>query len=140
MNVMTEMRNTPERVKVRGIVSSGVGESKLFTEIPWVRKQFAEKLGIDPCPGTLNIIVLPEDRNKLAAIKNLKGIEIVPEDSSYCTGKGFVASVNDRLRGAVIIPHVSNYPEAQLEIISSEHIKQSLALEDGDVVEVEIYN
>ena len=73
---MTEKKSKSDAsdcVRVRGIVSSGLGKSVLFTEIPWVKKQFREKLGIDPVPGTFNVIVLPEDRDKLADIKKMKG-------------------------------------------------------------------
>lgn len=128
--------NTPEHITVHGTVSSGIRESKLFTEIPWVRKQFKDKLGINPYPGTLNIIVLPEDRSKLTTIKNTKGVEIIPEDINLCAAKSFTALINGRIKGAVIIPLVPNYPEYQLEIISSEHIKQALSLKDGDAIEV----
>ncbi len=130
--------NNAELIKVRGIVSSGVGESKVFTEIPWVRRQFIDKLGISPYPGTFNITVLPEDRERLNVIKNTKGVEIIPEDVNFCSANSFPALVNGRIRGAVIIPLILGYPQAQLEIISSEHIKQSLSLKDGDLVDVEI--
>ena len=130
--------NNAELIKVRGIVSSGVGESKVFTEIPWVRRQFIDKLGISPYPGTFNITVLPEDRERLNVIKNTKGVEIIPEDMNFCSANSFPALVNGRIRGAVIIPLIPGYPQAQLEIISSEHIKQSLSLKDGDLVDVEI--
>ncbi len=125
-------------LRVRGIVSSGLGKSFLFTEIPWVKRQFREKLGIDPVPGTLNIIVLSEDRSKLVDIKNMKGIGIVPEEKNYCAGESFIVSINDRVSGALVIPKVPDYPAEQLEIISSEHIKQTLKLKDGDIVEIEI--
>jgi len=136
---MTENENAYESIKIRGTITSGAGESKLFTETPWVRRQFIEKLGIDPYPGTLNVIVLPEDEGKLDDIKCIRGIEIVPEDTNYCTGKGFIALINSRIKGAVIIPRVPDYPATQLEIISPENIKQSLSLENGNVVEIEIY-
>jgi len=131
--------NTPEVIKVRGIVISGVRESKLFTEIPWVRGQFIDKLGINPYPGTFNISVLSEDREGLNIIRNTKGVEIIPEDINYCAAYSFSAVVNGRIRGAVLIPLVPDYPSDQLEIISSEHIKQSLSLKDGDLAEVEIH-
>ena len=130
--------DTPELIKVHGIVTGGVGESKSFTEIPWVRRQFIDKLGINPCPGTFNITVLPEDREKLKLIRNTKGVEIVPEDTNYCAANSFPALINGRIGGAVLIPLIPGYPPAQLEIISSEHIKQSLSLKDGDLVEVEV--
>jgi riboflavin kinase len=137
---MKRGKNTAtEFIKIRGIVSSGAGESKLFTEIPWARKQFREKLGFNPHPGTFNIIVLPEDRDKLKSIKNMKGITILPEDVNFCAGKSFIARINDRVKGGVIIPLIPSYPEGQLEVISAEHIKNSLSLRDGDLVEIDIY-
>ena len=126
-------------IKLRGKVTSGLGESGFFTEIPWVRKQFVDKLGINPHPGTLNIAVLAEDRERLSAIREAKGIEIVPEEVNFCAANSFPALVSGKVRGAVIIPLVPNYPPAQLEIISPENIKQSLSLKDGDLVEVEVY-
>jgi CTP-dependent riboflavin kinase len=45
---------------------------------------------------------------------------------------------NRKIKGAIIIPLVPDYPHAQLEIISSEHIKESLSLKDGDIVDLEV--
>ncbi|MFC2013433.1 DUF120 domain-containing protein [Chloroflexota bacterium] len=128
-----------EIVKLRGRVASGKRESRFFTGIPWVRKQFIEKLGIDPYPGTLNITMLDEDKGKLNKVRQSKGIEITPEDVNLCTANSFSVMVNGKIKGAAIIPLVSNYPQAQLELISNENIKQSLSLKDGDLIEVEVY-
>jgi len=126
-------------VKLRGVVTSGVGESQSFTEIPWVKKQFIDKLGINPYPGTFNILVLDEDRERLNAVREAKGIEIVPEDVNFCMAKSLHVLVGGEIKGATIIPLVSGYPSAQLEIISAENIKQALSLKDGDLVEVEVH-
>lgn len=126
-------------IKLRGIVVSGVGQSRLFTEIPWVKKQFIDRLGIDPHPGTFNIEVIAVDREKLNTVRESKGTEITPEDKNFCTAKSFPVLVNGKVRGAAIIPLVSSYPQAQLEVISAESIKQSLSLKDGDRAEVEVY-
>jgi len=131
------MKNS-KLINVRGIVCSGLGQSSSFTEIPWVRKQFIKKLGIRPCPGTFNIIVLPEDTEKLDLIKNTKVVEITPEERDFCSACAFPALVNGKIKGAIIIPLVPNYPQDQLEVISPEHIRESLSLKDGDIVNVEI--
>ena len=128
-----------EIIKLHGIVTSGVSQSRFFTQIPWVRKQFAEKLGITPYPGTLNITVVAEDREKLNIIRESKGIEIVPEDINFCAANSFPALISNKIKGAVIIPLVPNYPQAQLEIISAKNIKRTLSLKDGELVEVEVY-
>jgi len=129
----------PRIVKLRGVVTSGIRQSRFFTEIPWVRKQLMDKLGIDPYPGTFNITVMAEDREKLNTVRDSKGIEITPEDVNFCTANGSPALVNGKIKGAAIIPLVSNYPQAQLEVVSTENIKQALSLKDGDLVEVEVY-
>ncbi len=126
-------------IKLGGIVTSGTGEAGTMTEIRWVRKQFISKLGINPCPGTFNITVLAEDKEKLSTIRRAKGIKITPQDISYCTGISFPALVGGKAKGAVIIPLTPNYPPAQLEIISSENIRHSLSVKDGDLVEIEVY-
>lgn len=126
-------------VKLRGIVTSGIQQSAFFTEIPWVRKQFAQKLGINPYPGTFNITVLPADQDKLNQLRESKGIEIVPEDKSFCAATSFHVVINHQVKGAAIIPLVPSYPAAQLEIIAAERIKDALALQDGDLVEIEVY-
>ena len=126
-------------IKLRGIVTSGTGESRSFTEIPWVKKQLIDKLGINPYPGTFNIAVPIEDEEKLNILKKAKGIEITPEDENFCTATSFPVLVGGKVKGAAIIPLVANYPQTQLEIISAENIKQVLSLSDGDLVEVEVY-
>ena len=70
--------SNPGIIKLRGIVTSGLRESRFFTEIPWVKRQFVDKLGINPYPGTFNITVLAEDREKLNSIRQAKGVEITP--------------------------------------------------------------
>ncbi|RME49670.1 MAG: DUF120 domain-containing protein, partial [Chloroflexi bacterium] len=42
-------------VVLRGRVVTGQGEGARFTQLPWVRAQFVDRLGIDPHPGTLNL-------------------------------------------------------------------------------------
>ncbi len=126
-------------IVLHGVVARGIGESACFTEIPWVKRQFKQKLGIDAYPGTFNIAIVEEDLDKLARLREAKGTEISPEDEKFCAGEGFPVLVNRRIKGAVIIPRVADYPTSKLEIISAERIKGALSLQDGDPVEVEVY-
>ena len=135
---MTDRKLSGRIVKLRGIATGGLGESRFFTDIPWVKRQFLDKLGIDPYPGTFNIMVLPEDIEGLNLIKQARGIEIVPEDMNFCPASSFPVLVNGQVEGALIMPLVPNYPPAQLEIISSENIRQALSLKDGDRVEIAV--
>jgi riboflavin kinase len=40
------------KITLRGRVSSGGGTGSFFVNLPWAKKQFKEKLGFDPYPGT----------------------------------------------------------------------------------------
>ena len=136
-----KLNNTSNQkiIKLHGIATSGSGEAGTITEIPWVREQFIGKLGINPYPGTFNIRILAEDGEKLNTIRKAKGIEIASQDINHCSGNSFTALVGGKIKGAVIIPLVPNYPPAQLEIISAENIRHSLSVKDGDLVEIEVY-
>lgn len=97
------------------------------------------KLGIDPYPGTLNLdIVDTEDVEKLKGIKKRKGIEIIPAEPGFCSAKCFHVLVGRKMKGALIIPQVPDYPEAKLEIIASDRIRELLSLKVGDLVLIEI--
>jgi len=117
----------------------GLREAGHFTQIPWVRKQFILKLSIDPYPGTLNLeIIGPESLHSFKYLKTTSGIEIIPEDPSFCSAKCYPVLINSRLKGAIVFPLVEAYPENKMELISHQNIKETLAVKAGDELEVEI--
>ena len=126
-------------VVVKGTLVEGMKESGLFMSIPWVREQFIEKLDIDPYPATLNLEVKnPQDLDKLKEVKNRAGIEILPMDPGFCSAKCFHVLICGKVKGAIVIPLVEDYPESKLEIIASERLVDLLSLEVGDIVPIEI--
>ena len=128
-----------DSITIKGIITEGLKESSFFTHVPWVREQFITKLDIDPYPGTLNLdIIDAEDVEKLKEIKKRKGIEIIPAEPGFCSAKCFHVLVCGKIKGALIIPQVPDYPESKLEIISSHRIRDALSLKVGDLVLVEI--
>jgi CTP-dependent riboflavin kinase len=104
-----------------------------------VKRQFVEKLSIDPYPGTLNLeIVDPESLQAFKELKTKKGIEITPEDPSFCSAQCYPVLINGQLKGAIVFPVVEGYPENKMELIASENIKKALSVKTGQMVEVEI--
>jgi CTP-dependent riboflavin kinase len=104
-----------------------------------VRRQFIEKLSIDPYPGTLNLeIDDPESLQAFTELKTKKGIEITPEDPSFCSAQCYPVLIGGRLKGAIVFPLVEGYPENKMELIASENIKKALSVKTGQMVEVEI--
>ena len=66
------------RVSFAGVVISGMGEGKYYTEQSGYATQFRDKLGFAPYPGTLNVEIEHVERNKLRLLKNREGISIDP--------------------------------------------------------------
>jgi CTP-dependent riboflavin kinase len=110
-----------------------------FTRVPWVRKQFIQKLNVDPYPGTLNLeIVDLTDSQNFRELRSTLGVEIIPEDSAFCSARCYPVLINGRLKGAIVSPRVKDYPENKMELIASQNIKEILSVKEGDVLEVEI--
>ena len=122
---------------VKGKVFSGSGEGAKFIQLPWVRKQIAEKLGFIPYPGTLNIKTTGGSRELKELLKDEKAIEISPIEG-FCRGRCFKAILIGNLKCAIIIPEIPNYPENTVEIIALVNLREKFKLKDGDVIEVKI--
>ncbi len=104
-----------------------------------MKKQFIEKLSVDPYPGTLNIEVIdPESLRIFKALRSEKGIEFTPEAPSFCSARCYPVLIGGRLKGAIVFPLVDGYPENKMELIASQNIKEALSVKAGDDLEVEI--
>ncbi len=68
----------------------------------------------------------------------MRGIEITPEDPSFCSAKCYPVLINDQLKGAIVLPLVEGYPENKMELIAPKMIKEALQVKEGDFLEVEI--
>jgi CTP-dependent riboflavin kinase len=102
-----------------------------------VRRQFIEKLSIDPYPGTLNLeITDPESLQLFKDLKAAEGIEIIPEDPSFCSARCYPVLINEQLKGAVVFPLVKDYPDNKMELIASENIQKALSVKPGDTLDV----
>ena len=109
-----------------------------FTQVPWVKKQFQAKLDIEVYPGTLNLEVEEDDLQVFETLKAGEGIDITPESSAFCTAKCFPVLIAGQIRGAVVFPLVPDYPKNKMELIAPVHVRETLRLDAGDVVEVEV--
>jgi CTP-dependent riboflavin kinase len=124
---------------LHGIVASGVGAAARFTDVPWVWRQFAEKLELHVWPGTFNVLVTDsENQRRWAALGRRPGVEIEPEEPGVCVAHCYPVLVNDWIRGAIVLPHVPDYPADQIEIVAAEHVRAGLGLSDGDAVTIRV--
>ena len=122
---------------VKGKVFSGSGEGAKFIELPWVRKQIAEKLGFIPYLGTLNIKLAKDGVKVKKLLEKAKSIEISPVNG-FCRGRCIKACLMDNVECAIIIPEIAGYPEDVLEVIAPINLRERFLLKNGDVVKVKI--
>ena len=124
---------------IQGTVVTGRGEGAAFTQLEWARRQFVERLGIDPFPGTLNLLLdSPADRKGWGDLKAGVGRAVIPPDSQWCSARCYPVRVGGRLPGAIVLPEVPGYPEAQVEIIAALSVRETFSLKDGDRLSLEI--
>ena len=128
-----------DRVKLKGVLVSGLGEGKYYIEQTGYRDQFRTLLDMDPFMGTLNLRLAGEDRGKVQLLRRATGIPIrgfTQGSRTFGAVKAFKAVIND-LRCAVVMPQRSHHTDT-LEIISEHELRKLLALKDGDVVELNV--
>jgi riboflavin kinase len=110
-----------------------------FTQVPWVKDQFASKLSIEAYPGTLNLEITDlEDLKAFEKVKAAEGVEITPEQPTFCSAMCYPVLIAGKVRGAIVLPLVDDYPRNKMELIAPVHIRKTLSLNAGDIVEVEI--
>jgi riboflavin kinase len=127
-------------ITIRGKVFSGVGEGRYYVSLDGYRKQFIEKLGFDPYPGTLNLKIPKEQLYFRRRLDEEEGILIEgfsTPDRTFGEVKAFRCKV-DGIEGAIVMPKRTHYPEDVLEVIAPVKLRDSLNLKDGDYVDVEV--
>jgi riboflavin kinase len=128
------------KVIFKGIIVSGMGEGKYYTEQSGYVDQFKTKLGFIPYPGTLNVEIDYVERNKLRLMKNYGGIlidEFTTKNRTFGEVMCFNATINMN-KGAIVLPRRSHYSNI-LELISQYNLRKKLHLNDGDMVEIVVY-
>jgi len=129
-----------DRVYFKGVVVSGLGEGRYYTEQNGYVSQFKEKLNIVPYPGTLNVEIEYVQRNKLRMLKNHNAIiidEFETKNRSFGGVRCFHAKINGTI-GAIVLPLRSHYSNV-LEFISPHYLREKLNLKDGDEVKIVIF-
>ncbi|MEM1956785.1 MAG: DUF120 domain-containing protein [Archaeoglobaceae archaeon] len=129
-----------ETLKFHGIVFSGLGEGRYYVSLEGYRKQFREKLGIEPFPGTLNLRIPKEEigiKKRLDAEQGIKIEGFTAENRSFGEVKAFKCKVNG-LSAFIVMPKRTHHLSDVVEIIAERKLRDELNLKDGDIVEVEV--
>lgn len=128
------------RLVLTGTVVSGLGEGQYYITLNGYRRQFIEKLGFEPYPGTLNVLL---DEQGRAAKKRLKLAEGIPIDQFTDESRTFGAgtcypAVIEGVSCAVVEPSRTHYGGEIAEVIAPVCLRERLGLSDGSAVRIEV--
>jgi len=133
----------PPSVTLEGTVFAGLGEGAYYISKEVYRKQFIEKLGFDPYPGTLNLKLVTEyDLQTRTELETYPAIEIQGfknENRTFGLVKCYPAIIDNKAKGALIFALRSHYDISVLEIIAPVYLRKQLNLKDGQKVKVEVF-
>jgi riboflavin kinase len=136
-------KSYPPSVTLEGVVFTGLGEGAYYTSKESYKKQFTEKLGFEPYPGTLNLKLSTDyDMRTRREIDSYPAIEVTGfknEDRTFGLVKCYPAIIDNKVKGALITATRSHYDVSVLEIIAPVCLRKQLNLKDGVKVKVEIF-
>lgn len=132
-------------VTVRGRVTDGMGEGRHYISLSGYMRQFVDKLGYEPFPGTLNLTL---DEESVRRRSRLEAIDAVPidgwedEDRTYGPAVCYPARVEAEggtyERAHAIVPERTHHDEDNLELIAPEKLRDVISLSDDEWIDVTI--
>jgi len=132
----------PPSVTLEGVLFTGLGEGAYYISKEQYRKQFIEKLGFEPYPGTLNLKLTTDyDVNTRSELEAYPAIEIEGfknENRSYGAVKCYPAIIENKVKGALVLALRSHYDASVIEVIAPFYLRKHLKLKDGHKVKVEV--
>ena len=116
---------------MRGKIVAGLGQGRYFISREGYSRQFLQKLGFVPFPGTLNVLLeepFPGDQEAIEIEGFYEG------GRSFGGCKCYRIKLNE-IQAAVVRPLRSRYPAELIEVIAPVRLR-ALGLDEGDLVEV----
>jgi len=132
----------PPSVTLEGTVFTGLGEGAYYISKEHYRKQFMEKLGFDPYPGTLNLKLTGDyDTKTRTELESYPAIEVEgfkSEDRTFGLVKCYPVMIDNKVKGALIFALRTHYDVSVLELIAPVCLRKHLNLKDGTKVKIEV--
>ncbi|GAD53336.1 DNA-binding HTH domain in riboflavin kinase / CTP-dependent archaeal riboflavin kinase [Halarchaeum acidiphilum MH1-52-1] len=135
----------PAALALSGHITSGMGEGRHYISLPGYNRQFAERLGYEPFPGTLNVELDEPSRRARSAMESLDGVDIdawEDDDRTYGSATCYPAALetgDDTYEPVhIIVPDRTHHDETKVELIAADRLRDELGLSDGDEVTVRV--
>jgi riboflavin kinase len=131
----------PPNVTLEGTVFTGLGEGAYYIAKEDYHKQFTDKLGFEPYPGTLNIKLTTDydikARSEMEAYPAIQVEGFKNERRTFGIVKCYPVLIANKVKGAVITALRTHYDVSVMEIIAPVCLRKQLGLKDGQKVKVE---
>jgi len=131
----------PREVVLEGTLFSGIGEGAWYVSQSGYRRQFLEKLGFNPFPGTLNLRLRREyddERRLLGTLPHIQIDGFRDGDRTFGPVTCYRAKINDVEDGALISAVRTHYAGDVIELIAPSNLRARLGLKDGDIVKARV--
>lgn len=139
LKAMFELRS--KEVVLEGTLFSGIGEGAWYVSQTGYRRQFTEKLGFNPFPGTLNIRLKPEYQDERKLLETLPHVQIEgfrDGERSFGPVACYRVKINDAEDGVLISAVRTHYAADVIELIAPDNLRTKLGLKDGETVRARI--
>jgi riboflavin kinase len=123
-------------MELKGEVTTGLGKGKYYMSKEVYQKVFDDKLGFKPFPGTLNLKVEEEEREKFE--ENSKTLEIrdVYEDGERLSNVDVSPCKIEGVECGLLNLEFTDHPYSIAEVVAPIELREKFNLEDGDKVKL----
>lgn len=138
------LESSPAAIDFEGSVVSGMGEGAYYMSLDGYRRQFKDKLGYEPYPGTLNVRLVDQlymnARRELGRHPSIFVDGFSDSTRTYGWVKCYRAIINDGAvdNAAVLVLERTHYDDSMLEVIAPVSIKQAAGIKNGDRIKVQV--
>lgn len=138
------LESSPAAIDFEGSVVSGMGEGAYYMSLEGYRRQFKDKLGYEPYPGTLNVRLVDQlymnARRELGRHPSIFVDGFSDSTRTYGWVKCYRAIINDGAvdNAAVLVLERTHYDDRMLEVIAPVSIKQATGIKNGDRIKVQV--
>lgn len=133
-------------IAFEGKVVSGMGEGAYYMSLDGYKRQFRQKLGYEPYPGTLNVKlseqVFANSRNDIEKSSYIYIQGFSDGLRTYGWVKCYPADINDGAisDSAILVLERTHYDNSLLEVIAPVSIKDYLGIHNGDRVKITVHS
>lgn len=143
-SLRSALESAPSTIDFEGNVVSGMGEGAYYMSLVGYRKQFKEKLGYEPYPGTLNVRLTDQifmnARRELGKHQSIFIDGFSDGTRTYGWVKCYRAVINGGAvdNAAVLVLERTHYDDSMLEVIAPASIKKAAEIKNGDHIKVQV--